>query len=253
MATHNHGPLGTDPNAPLAESPPEVAKPAGGRRDPWLRVAALAGAASLPLFLAGTMFADVESGPAGLYPGSPDSQLVRVFVEHRDQQLVAASLYAAGAVATLVFLGPLWARLRAGAEWLAVVAVAGGVAAGVLWLVIGAGWSVTAVVAADFDDAAAARFLMVAGWESSRLTAAPYMVMVAAATVTGFRHHVFGAWFNCFGLGITAILALALLPSSPAGLMGMLATVWVLVASLVLAFGKGPKRSPRRQMHLGVR
>jgi len=253
MTTHNDGPLGTDANVPLAEPPSEVAKPAGRLRDPWLRAAALAGAASLPLFFAGTMFADVESGPAGLYPGSPDSQLVKVFVEHRDQQLIAASLYAAGAVATLVFLGPLWARLRAGAEWLAVVAVAGGVTAGVLWMVIGAGWSVTAVVAADFNDAAAARFLMVAGWESGRLTAAPYMVMVAAATVTGFRHHVFGTWFNAFGLGITALLTLALFPSSPAGLIGMLATVWVLVASLVLAFGKHPERSPSRQMHVGVR
>lgn len=218
-----------------------------GRRDPWWRAAALAGAASLPLLIAASTLSDVAVAASGtMNPGSPDSQLLEVFKDYRGRQLAAASLTAVGAVATLVFLGPLWTRLRLGSEWLAVLAVAGGIAAGVLWLVIGAGWSLTAAVAAEYDDANTARFLMVSGWDSARLTVAPYLVMVGAATAAGFRHHVFASWFNKIGLGFTILLAFGLFPASPAGLAGMLATLWVLVASLVLAFGKPPRAGQLR-------
>jgi hypothetical protein len=135
-------------------------------------------------------------------------------------------------------LGPLWARLRTGSEWLAVVAVAGGIAAGVLWVVIGTDGALASAVAADYNDADAARFLMVYGWEIARVTVAPYLVMVAAATVAGIQYHVFGSRFNAFGVRFTALLVLGLFPGSPAGLMGMVVTVWVLVASLILAFGR---------------
>ncbi|CAA9360292.1 MAG: hypothetical protein AVDCRST_MAG34-2410 [uncultured Nocardioidaceae bacterium] len=207
-----------------------------------MQAAALAGTATLPLVLIVSMVSDV-TGSGGLNPGSSDAQLIRVFVEYRDQQLVASSLYAAAAAATLLFLGPLWARLRTGSEWLAVVAVAGGVAAGFLWLLASA-WSMTAVVAADYEDAGAARFLMVSGWEIARLSVAPHLVMVGAATVTGFRHGAFGRWFNVTGLGFTLLLAVGLVPFAPAGMMGMLATLWVFLASLVLAFGSPPETRP---------
>ena len=216
-----------------------TAKELSTPRDPWLRVATLAGVATLPLALAGSVLSD-PAGGANLNPGSPDAELLEVFVDYRGRQLVAASLFAAAAAAQLVFLGPLWARVRTGSEWLAMVAVAGGVAAAVLWVAIGAGGALASAVAADYNDADAARFLMVYGWEIARVTVAPYLVMVAAATVAGVQHHVFGSRFNIFGAGFSALLVLGLFPASPAGLMGMVATVWVLVASLVLAFGKDP-------------
>ncbi len=78
---------------------------------------------------------------------------------------------------------------------------------------------------------------MVAGWEMARLTVAPYLVMVAAATLAGLRYRLFGPGFKGFSLVFTALLVLALLPFGPAGLLGMLGTVWVMVAGLVLAFG----------------
>ena len=64
------------------------------------------------------------------------------------------------------FLGPLWARVRRGSEWLALVAVVGGVVVGAV-LLFSAGVSLVAWVAADYEDADAARFLMVAGWETA--------------------------------------------------------------------------------------
>ena len=228
----------TDAVAPDAE----VAGPRGGW---WFRAAALAGVAVLPLVLAAATLGDL-SGAGGLNPGSSDAQLVEVFAEFRDRQMVAATLHVLAAVAILVFLGPLWARVRAGSPMLAVVAVCGGVAAAVIelaWAV----WSLTAAVAADFADAGAARFLMVSGWETARVGVGPFLVLVGAVTVAGFRHRVFGRWFNLVGLVFTALLVLGLLPASPAGLMGMLATLWVLGAALVLVFSAPPEAAPLRE------
>ena len=42
-------------------------------------------------------------------------------------------------------------------------------------------------MAADYSDVDAARFLMVSGWEISRLGVAPHLVMVAATTLAGIR------------------------------------------------------------------
>jgi hypothetical protein len=209
-----------------------------GLRVPRFKVAALAGAATLPLVVAASTLGDV-AGSGGLNPGSSDAQLVEVFGEFRDRHLTAASLFVMAAVATLVFLGPLWARVRVGSEALGVVAVGGGVAAALLW-VAWAGFSLTAAVAADFKDADAARFLMVSGWETARLGVGPYLAMVGATTVAGYRYHLFGRWFNAIGLVFAVLLVFGLFPASPAGLMGMLATLWVLCASLVIALSAAP-------------
>lgn len=212
----------------------------GRWRDPWTRAATLAGAAPLPLALTAAGLSDVSGSSGGLDPGSTDAELLRVFAEFRDNEVVAASLFLIGAVATLVFLGPLWARLRTASEPLALVAVVGGVVSASLWLVTGAGWSLMAADAADFRDADAARFLMIANWDTARMLVAPYLVMVAASTAAGFRHRVFATWFNVVGLGFSVLLIIGLFPGSPAGAMGMLATAWVFLASLVLAWGKVP-------------
>lgn len=228
----HHGSADTSPQAPGAD-------PTGGLGPVWFRAAALAGAASLPLVLAAFTLADV-SGAGGLNPGSSDAQLLEVFHDFRDRQATAAALFVLAAVATLAFLGPLWARLRVGSEALAVVAVGGGVAASLLW-VAWAGFSLIAVVAADYDNADAARILLVSGWETARLGVGPYLAMVGATTLAGYRHQLFGRWFNAVGLVFAGLLVLGLVPASPAGLMGMLATLWVLCASLVIAFSAGPK------------
>jgi hypothetical protein len=201
--------------------------------------------AVLPLVLAAATLADV-SGAGGLNPGSSDERLVEVFAEFRDRLVLSATLQVLAAVAILVFLGPLWARVRVGSPMLAVVAVCGGVAAAVLqlgWAV----WSLGAAVAADFADAGAARFLMVSGWETARIGVGPYLALVGAVTLAGLRHRVFGRWFNLVGVVFAALLVVGLVPASPAGLMGMLATLWVFGAGLVLAFSAPPVEAPLKE------
>jgi hypothetical protein len=66
---------------------------------------------------------------------------------------------------------------------------------------------------------------------------------VTSTTLAGFRHAVFGSWFNVLGVVFTVLMCLGLLPLAPAGLMGMLGVVWVAGASLLLAFGRAPSPS----------
>ena len=108
------------------------------------------------------------------------------------EQVFASTFYSLAAVGLWIFLGPLWARVRRGSEWLALVAVIGGVVVGAV-LLFSAGVSLVAWVAADYEDAGAARFLMVAGWETARVAVAPALVMVGATTLAGVRYGVFGS------------------------------------------------------------
>lgn len=234
-------------------SPASALDSAPAHRSRWFRCAALVGATTLPLVLIASTLADV-SGSGGLNPGSSDAGMLRVFAEFRDRHLVASALFVITAVATLMFLGPLWVRVRAGSEALGVVAVGGGVAVAVMW-VGWAGWTLIAAVAADFHDADAARFILLSGWETARLMVGPYLAMVGATTLAGYRHGVFGRLFNAVGLVFTVLLVFGLFPASPAGLMGMLATLWVLIASFVIAFDTKPRPRPQQRReqagHLG--
>lgn len=211
--------------------------------DRWFRAAALVGATTLPLVLIASTLSDV-AGSGGLNPGSSDAHLLAVFSEFRDRHVISSALFGMAAVATLVFLGPLWVRLRAASQALGVVAVGGGVAVAVIW-VGWSSWSLAAAVAADYGDASAARFIMVSGWEAARVSVSPYLAMVGATTLAGYRHRVFGRPFNAVGLAFTVLLVLGMYPASPAGLMGMLATLWVLIAAFVIAFSPMPRSRPR--------
>ena len=168
------------------------------RADPLFRVAALAGVATLPLTLIAVTISD-PSARADVNPGSSDAELLDVLVNTRTEQVWAFSLLALAAVALWFFLGPLWARVRRGSEWLALVAVVGGVVVGAV-LLFSAGVSLVAWVAADYEDAGAARFLMVAGWETARVAVAPALVMVVFSVIRNVRECSFPAIVNVFAL-----------------------------------------------------
>jgi hypothetical protein len=205
------------------------------RADPLFRVAALAGVATLPLALVAVTISE-PTARADVNPGSSDAELLDVLVNTRTEQVWASTLLALAAVTLWFFLGSLWARIRRGSEWLALVAVVGGVVVGAV-LLFSAGVSLVAWIAADYEDAGAARFLMVAGWETARVAVAPALVMVGATTLAGVRYGVFESGVNIFGGIFTVLLLLGLIPASPAGLMGLAVSVWVLVVALKLAFG----------------
>jgi hypothetical protein len=214
------------------------------RADPLFRVAALAGVVTLPLALIAVTISD-PTARADVNPGSSDAELLDVLVNTRTEQVWASTFFALAAVGLWFFLGPLWMRIRRGSEWLALVAVVGGVVVGAV-LLFSAGVSLVAWVAADYEDAGAARFLMVAGWETARVAVAPALVMVGATTLAGVRYGVFGSGINVFGGVFTFLLLLGLIPASPAGLMGLAVNVWVLVVALRLAFGN-PHVDPARR------
>lgn len=219
---------------------PPVAERPGRDDDPrsdWLfRGAALIGAATLPLVvIAGTISDPNSRANANVNPGSSDDALLGVLIETRDEQAWASALFALAAVALWIFLGSLWARLRRGSEWLALVAVIGGVVVGAV-LLFWSGVALVALVAADYGDAVAARFLMVAGWETARVAVGPALVMVGAAALAGTRYGLLPKPINVFSGVFALLLVLGLLPASPAGLMGLAVTVWVFVVALYLAF-----------------
>ncbi len=85
-----------------------------------------------------------------------------------------------------------------------------------------------------------AQVLTTTGWETARIAAVPFLAMVAAAVVAGRSSEVFPAWIRWFSVAMLVPLVLALAPVGPAGLRGLLGTVWVLVASLVLAADSRP-------------
>lgn len=169
-----------------------------------------------------------------------------MLISTRAEQAWASALYALAAVALWVFLGPLWARIRRGSEWLALVALIGGVVVGAV-LLFSSGVALVAWVAADYGDAVAARFLMVTGWETARVAVGPALVLVGATTLAGTRHGVFGSGINVFGGIFTVLLMLGLIPASPAGLMGLAVTVWVFVVALHLAFANPHAVDARRK------
>jgi hypothetical protein len=115
----------------------------------------------------------------------------------------------------------------------------------------GAGTALSSVVAADFRDATSARLLMVVTWEMARLLAAPFLVLIAAAALSGFRYGVFGKTFSSFSLVFASLPLLALLPSSPAGMMGVLSFGWVAVTGLLLAFRDAPPPVRLERTHSG--
>jgi hypothetical protein len=171
----------------------------------------------------------------GLNPGSTPQTLVDVYVVNIVQLRVGACLSLLAFALQIVFLGPLWARVRAGSDWLAVIAVVGGAAAAV------ATWLITALVltimvtAAEYRDAGAARLLILASWDSARVAAAPFAAMLAACALAGIRHGAFPRWLNVLTLVFLALTLVGLLPFGPAGLFGMVGGGWVLIASVYLA------------------
>ena len=196
------------------------------------RLAALAGAGSTVAVVAGSSIAD--TGGKGVDPTMGPDGILRVIRDLVGELQLGASIMCLAAVLLLVFLGPLWRRLRTASEPAAVVAVAGGVLAAGLFVDY-ARDTIALATAAELGDGVTAQVLTTAGWETARILAVPFLAMVAAAVVAGIGSDAFPAEFRWFSVAMLVPLVLAFSPVGPAGLLGLLGTVWVLVASLVLA------------------
>jgi hypothetical protein len=155
-----------------------------------------------------------------------------------------SSLLLVAVALSLVFLGALWQRMQAASQPLAVAAVAAMMLATVFWLHT-AFLAMGALVAGEVADGQTARTLLILGWESFRVLAAPSLVAAGAVAVAGLRYRVFPRAFVVFSALMAVLPAMALLPVGPAGLFGAgSGFVWLFVTSLVLAFG--PSSAERR-------
>jgi hypothetical protein len=203
-----------------------------GRDQVAERLAALCGAGAVVTAVAGSSIGD--TGGKGIDPTMGPESILRGVEPLVGQLQVSASLMLVAAVLMLVFLGPLWRRLRIAAEWVAVVGVSGGVVAATL--LTGYAYDALAMAtAAELGDGTTAQVLTTSGWETARVLAVPFLAMVAAAMAAGFTPGVLPLWFRWFSGAMLVPLLVALTPVGPAGLLGLSGMLWVLVASLLLA------------------
>ncbi|MGY1835279.1 hypothetical protein ACI79P_09230 [Blastococcus sp. SYSU DS0510] len=207
------------------------------------RLVPLAGAASVVVAYAGASLGDL--GGAGISPTMAPDVLAARLEDHAGALRAGASLLSVGAVLAAVFAGPLWQRLRAASDGVALVGAAGAVLAAALWLSFAAD-GIGLATAADLGNGAAAQVLLTTGWESARLAAVPSLVMVLAVVVAGFGSGSFPRWFTWFSAATLVPLLVALTAVGPSGLLGFVfGGLWLVVTSLLLA-REAPRGAPAR-------
>jgi len=196
------------------------------------RMASLAGLASVLALVAGGSASDM--GGNGLSPTMAPDLLVSELQDHAGELEVGASLLALSSVLFLVFLGPVWTRLRTASTALAVVGVAAGAVVAAQGLAV-ARESIALGTAATMGDGVTAQVLLTSGWDTARLIAAPYLPLIAVTALAGFVHGAVSRWFAWFSAAMVVLVCLSFSPVGPAGVLGLTGTVWVVVASLYLA------------------
>ena len=194
-----------------------------------LRVAALSGALGVVIGTASSVVADVTAD--GINPGSSTQDLLATYTRYEQRLQVGATLTLVAFALQLVFLVPLWARVRIGSERLAIVTVLGGVSsAATLWL-LSAYLDTAMSTAAHFQDADAARMLLLAGWDTARMATAPNALMIGACAIAGWRCGVFPRWLSVFSVLVALLSIGGMLPTGPAGGAALLGGFWILVMS----------------------
>ena len=220
---------------PITTNAPEHPSARTDRRTHSSRqVAAMAGAASVLVGVAGLTIA--ETNTAGVDPGSTAPFVVEILTERTGDLRAGAILAAAAATLAMVFLGPLWFRLKQSGEWQAMIAVAGCLTLALFWL-SAAAQQVAFLTFAQYSDGEAARTLVTLGWDTWRYLAFPFMIMALAAALTALP-----VWFRVVSLLVVAVEAVALIPGIDAWAPVMLGCSWTITASVLAALSPDPGR-----------
>jgi hypothetical protein len=196
------------------------------------RVASLAGVASVLALVAGGSAADM--GGNGLSPTMSPELLADGLRDRAGELEASASLLALSSVLFLLFLGPVWTRLRPASTALAVIGVSAGAVVAAQGLTF-ARESIALATAATMGDGVTAQVLLTSGWDTARLIAAPYLPLVAVTALAGFTSGALPRWFTWFSAAMVVLVCLSFSPVGPAGVLGLTGTVWVVVASLYFA------------------
>jgi hypothetical protein len=206
-------------------------------RDVSSRAVGLCGALAVVVGALGSVVADVTA--EGISPTSSAEDLLVTYGQYLHRLQVGAALSLVAFALQVVFLGALWARLRASSERIALVAVLGGLgSAATLWMMT-AVLDTAMATAADLQDADAARFLLLAGWDTARVATAPNAVLISACMVAGWRYGLFPRSLTAFSAVLLLASIAGMFPVGPAGGSALIGGLWIAVTSVYLALRPG--------------
>jgi len=200
------------------------------RRISWERLAALAGAMFVVLYI--VAFA------LGIEAGQSDEEILAYYASssHRAKEMVAFFCISGAALAFIVFasaLRSLVARAERETGLLAALASAGGLAAGALIFAGNATSRATAFAAFEHDftlDVDTRQLFESAGYLLFVSAALAAILLVVAVSLASLRHGVFPRWLGWAGFVVAALLPLAI------AFVGFLILVlWVIAVSVALA------------------
>lgn len=206
----------------------------------WERLAALAGAAFVLLYVA--------AFGLGIEVGASDREILDYYADsgNRAKEVVAFFVIAAAALAFLVFASSLRsaiARAERESGMLAALVLAGGTASAVLVLAGNAVSRATAFAAMsdEFElDPNLRRLAEDAGFLLFVSGALAAIVLVVAVSLAALRHGVLPRWLGWTGFPAAALLTLAI------AFVGFLVlALWVLAVSAAIAFRRVPPTAAR--------
>ena len=201
----------------------------------WERWASLTGAVFAVLLV-------VSFVVSGETPGADDSvqEVVSFYADNESQMMISAILSGLSAVFFLFFVGSLGSVLRSAegaTAGLSAVARAGGVVAAV-GILIFAGLAFTLGDAADTLEPEATQALNALNVDLFFPLAGGLATFLFASGLVAVRRRALPGWLGW------AALVIAVATFTPLGFFAFLASVaWVLVASVVLSFGRAGVRT----------
>jgi hypothetical protein len=94
-------------------------------------------------------------------------------------------------------------------------------------------------LAAYRGDEQVAKVLFIWGWNSASLVAPGMAAILLGSAVAGFKYGAIPRWLAWLGVVLLVLLVVASLVLSAPGLGAGVGSIWTVLASVALAFGRG--------------
>ncbi len=203
------------------------------------RLAALSGLAGSVVIAVSVALADA-SGTGLDYPdpGDPSSLIAQALVVNRDRARLGAQLTLLGAFLMLCFMSYLYSHLRKAERtsgWASALVLGGGFVL-VALLLVESGFGYAASEIENYvGDNQVAKTIHLWGWNSASLLAPGFAAILLGSAIAGFRHGAVQRWLARLSVVLFVIVILIAVLGAP-GLGGVVGLLWIVVASLTLAF-----------------